>query len=134
MADVYRICTACGKSTPIEAQYCPHCGYDTQAGLPSRQSSNLPMVVGKAAVPMLVTAGTLAARVVWRLLRERLLSTPAPSLKTETPRQPLVPLQPQPPAAPRPRRSIRIRSTWAIGDANGIWRQGYTDQQIDFDD
>lgn len=133
MADVHRICAACGKNMPIEAQHCPHCGYDSGAGLPVRQSGALPMVVGKAAVPMLVTAGTLAARVLWKILRDRMLGSASAALKADAPRQQIQPQPPQPPAA-RPRRSVRIRTTWAVGDANGILRQGYTDHQIDFDD
>jgi hypothetical protein len=133
MADVYRICAACGKNTPMEAQHCPHCGYDTRAGLPTRQPSALPMVVGKAAVPMLVTAGTLAARVLWKLVRDRMLSSARATLQVESPRREIQPQPPQPPAH-QGRRSVRIRSTWAVGDANGVWRQGYTEHQIDFDD
>ncbi len=136
MAEVFRICAACGQNTPLEAQFCPHCGHDTQAGLPMRQSSALPVVVGKAALPMLVTAGTVAARLLWKLLRSRALPQVAATLQTRTTQQPLAPQPPQPPqeAAPRTRRSVHIRSTWAVGDANGNWRKGYTEHQIDFED
>ena len=132
MSTVHRICASCGKDVPLQAQHCPHCGYDTQAGLPVK-SSSLPMVVGTAAVPMLVTAGTLAARLLWKLLRER--SLPTATLKVqETPApQPIMRSEPQPVAA-RSRRSIHIRSTWAVGDANGIWRQGMTEHQIDIEE
>lgn len=134
MSTVHRICPACGKDTPLEARHCPHCGHDTQAGLPVQAGSQLPMVVGKAALPVLVGVGTLAARVAWRLLRGRLatLVTPAPLDQHATP---------QPPArttpaevAPRARRSIRIRSSWAVGDARGVWRQGTSEQIIEIDD
>ena len=138
LAQVHRICAACGKDSPLEAQYCPHCGQDSYAGLPMRQGSSLPMVVTKAAWPVLATAGTLAARVIWKLLRERILSAANITVRTE-PAAPVVRVDDQPIAQPiaqsqRSRRALRIRTTWAVGDANGIQRQGYTDQTIEFDD
>jgi hypothetical protein len=36
--------------------------------------------------------------------------------------------------SPRTRRSIRIRSTWAVGDARGVWRQGATEHIIEIDE
>jgi hypothetical protein len=98
-----------------------------------KTNSNLPMVVGKAAVPMLVTAGTLAARMIWKLLRERSLPTANAALKVQPVQQPLARSEAQPPAG-RTRRSIHIRSTWAVGDANGVWRQGMTEHQIDIEE
>ncbi len=135
MSTVHRICAACGKDVPLQAQHCPHCGHDTQAGLPVKTNSGLPMVVGKAAVPMLVTAGTLIARMVWKLVRERSLPAATAALKVQPAPapQPLTRGEPQPIVA-RARRSIHIRSTWAVGDANGIWRQGMTEHQIDFEE
>jgi len=133
MAEIHRICAACGKNTPLDARHCPHCGHDTASGLPVKSESNLPAVVGKAALPVLATAGTLVARMLWRLLRDRLTAiatAPAPMQSTRS--APLAERE-QPPA-PRRGRSIRIRTAWAVGDANGIYRQGYTDQQIDIDD
>jgi hypothetical protein len=43
---------------------------------------------------------------------------------------------PVPSAAPpaRPRTTIRIRSSWAVGDANGVWRQGVSDHTIEIDE
>ncbi|MGL4651214.1 MAG: hypothetical protein ACRC1H_17540 [Caldilineaceae bacterium] len=137
MADVHRICAACGKDTPLEARHCPHCGHDTISGLPVKAESHLPAVMGKAALPVLATAGTLVARVMWKLLRDRLMAvanapaTPPATRAAQTP----APRESQPvQAATRRGRSIRIRTSWAVGDANGMYRQGYTDQQIDFDD
>lgn len=134
MASIHRICPSCGKDTPLDARHCPHCGHDTLSGLPAHRESALPAVVGKAALPLVATAGTLVVRMIWRLVRERLTAlanAPAasPALRT----QPPAPLEKQPPAVRRG-RSIRIRTSWAVGDAGGIRRQGYTDQQIDFDD
>ena len=132
MAQVHRICASCGRDVPLEAQYCPHCGNDSRTGLPMRQASNLPMVVTKAALPVLATAGTLAARLVWRLLRARLQQTTSLALR----RQPEAPLAPdeEKPITARTKRTLRIRTTWAVGDAQGLQRQGYTDQTIEFDD
>jgi hypothetical protein len=138
MSNVHRICPACGKDTPLDARHCPHCGHDTQAGLPVQAGSQLPMVVGKAALPVLVGVGTLAARMGWRLLRGRLaaLGTQSPA-----PVQPRTESSARPPArvtpaevAPRARRSIRIRSSWAVGDARGIWQQGATEHIIEIDE
>lgn len=135
MAQVHRICAACGKDSPLEAQYCPHCGHDSYAGVPMKQSSNLPMVVTRAALPVLATAGTLAARLLWKLVRDRILPSATLTVRTEPP-APLALREEQPLAPPsqRSRRSIRIRTSWAVGDANGVQRQGYTDQTIEFDD
>lgn len=135
MSTVHRICAACGEDVPLQAQHCPYCGHDTQSGLPMKTNSNLPMVVGKAAVPMLVTAGTLAARLIWRLVRARGLPTATAALEVqETPApQRIMRSEPQPIAA-RSRRSIHIRSTWAVGDANGVWRRGMSEQHIDIEE
>ena len=88
---------------------------------------------GVARARALRQLSTEAEKRLWNLLRNRLLTvsiaptvstTPAPAQqKTSTD----VPAQ-------RKGRSIRIRTAWAVGDASGIQRQGYTDQQIDFDD
>jgi hypothetical protein len=34
----------------------------------------------------------------------------------------------------RPRRTIRIRSSWAVGDANGVWKKGASEHIIELDD
>jgi hypothetical protein len=131
MAEVNRICPACGKNSPMDAQHCPHCGVDTSAGVPMRQGALLPASVTRAALPVVVTAGTLAVRFLWKLIRQQLFS-PAPPLATSTRNVPQ-PTQQEVPAC-RNGRSIRIRTAWAVGDVNGIQRQGYSDQQIDFDE
>lgn len=131
MAEVNRICPTCGKSSPLDAQHCPHCGADVSAGVPMRHGSALPANVTRAALPVIVTAGTLALRFAWRLLRQQLFS-PAPT--TSATQSKNVP-QTVPNQTPtRSGRSIRIRTAWAVGDANGIQRQGYSDQQIDFEE
>ena len=35
---------------------------------------------------------------------------------------------------PKAKRTIHIRSTWAVGDANGIRQQGSSDHTIEFED
>lgn len=132
MATVSRICPACGGNTPLEARHCPHCGHDTQSGLPVQQGANLPAVMGKAAVPVLVTAGTIAARVLWRLLRDR-----ATALATGG----FQPAKAQPPAkseaapaAARRKSTIHIRSSWAVGDARGMWRSGQSEHHIEIEE
>jgi hypothetical protein len=132
MAEVNRICPACGKNSPLEARHCPHCGHDATIGVPMRQTNLLPATVTRAALPVLVTAGTLALRMVWRLVKQQLLS-PA-SLSVVTPSKTMPQASPSDTPARRSGRSIRVRTAWAVGDANGIQRQGYSDQQIDFDE
>lgn len=127
MSDIQRICPQCNANTPLDVRFCPRCGYDNQAELPMRQSS-LPATVGKAAVPVLVGAATLVLRAGWKLLNSRLA---APEPTRMSPPAPA----PQQPLAPRTSgRRIRIRSTWAVGDANGVWRQGSSEHIIEFDD
>ena len=131
MGTVQRICENCGEGGPIEARYCPHCGHDSQATLPS-SVNNLPMIIGKAALPILAGAASLALRIGWKLLQERLEST---SLSQSTSGRSSTPTVPSQPSAPsRPRRTVHIRSTWAVGDANGIWRRGSSEHTIEFDD
>jgi hypothetical protein len=152
MSDIRRICAQCGASVPLNARYCGNCGYDFQGELPVAQSS-LPAVVGKAAVPFLLGAASLALRLGWKVLQSRWAQAAAESAvdaalkKVQSAKVQPVPkpasVQPAPiqPAAPaeqslaaRARRTITIRSAWAVGDANGIWRQGFTEQRIDLDD
>lgn len=135
MATVSRICPACGENTPLEARHCPHCGHDTQSGLPVQQGANLPAVVGKAAVPVLVTAGTIAARLLWRLLRERAATLAANGLQP-TKAQPIVKNEPAPvaPSAGRRKSTIHIRSSWAVGDARGTWRSGQSEHHIEIEE
>ncbi len=133
MGNVQRICEQCGEGGPLEARYCPHCGNDNQATLPT-PTRNLPMVIGKAALPLLAGAASLALRAGWKFLQHRLATaaTTAPlPLAQTTPAPPA-----QQPAGPttRPRRTVRIRSTWAVGDANGVWQQGTSDQTIEIED
>ncbi len=143
MANVQRICEQCGEGGPLDVRYCPHCGYDTQAALPM-PTRNLPMVIGKAVLPILAGAATLALRMGWKLLQQRLSTELA---KSTMPLAKVAPVQPatvqsalaqsaEAPVTPsmRARRTVRIRSTWAVGDANGVWQQGSSDHTIEFED
>ena len=127
MSDVSKICPQCGGSNALDARHCAHCGHDTQSALPAVQY-NLPEVLGKAAVPVLAGAVGLAVSVGWKLLQGVLNQTARPPLKvarTET-----TAIQP---AASTPRRTITIRTSWAIGDSSGAWRRGESEQTIEFD-
>lgn len=143
MSDVQRVCPQCAAAGPLTARYCARCGYDFQGELPVPQN-NLPVMLGRAAVPVLVGAASVALRIGWKVLQSRwaqaaaekavdaaihkIQSSPAPS--------------PQQSPAPRPtdvvdlrsRRTITMRSAWSVGDANGVWRQGYSEQRIDLDE
>jgi hypothetical protein len=136
MSNVQRICVQCGAGNPVESRYCAQCGYDSQAALPVPRS-NLPAVIGRAAVPVLIGAASLVARAGWKLLQNRLAqaSTP-PTIKVQQPAkpQPVVP-QPRPETiAPRhARRTIHIRSSWAV-NTNGVWQEGTSEHMIELDE
>jgi hypothetical protein len=126
MSDVSKICPRCGGGNALDSRHCAHCGYDTLA-LPMIQN-NLPLVLGKAAVPVLAGVAGLALSVGWKLLNSVLNQTARPPLKVE--RSETTAIQP---AAATPRRTITIRTSWAIGDSSGAWRRGESEQTIEFD-
>ena len=75
-----------------------------------------------------VGAATLALRVGWKLLNSRLNAVEPQRMQPPAP-------APRQEIAPRSGgRRIRIRSSWAVGDANGVWRQGTSEHIIEFDD
>lgn len=108
-----------------------------------RAQQNLPMVIGKAALPVLAGVASLALRAGWKLLRSRLAqeaaqnaiqvgaSKAATSLVNAAKNAPAPATQSDP--VPKVKRTIRIRSTWAVGDANGIRQQGSSDHTIEID-
>jgi hypothetical protein len=111
----------------MEARYCARCGYDTQGSLPARQQTNLPAVIGKAAVPVLVGAASLAVSAGFKLL-QGIMARQAQAQ------------QPQPPARATgagseltsPRRvTITVRTSWAVGDSSGRWEKGQAEQKIE---
>jgi hypothetical protein len=127
MSDVSKICPQCGGGNALDTRYCAHCGCDTQSALPMVQN-NLPVVLSKAAVPMLAGVAGLALSVGWKLLTGMFNQTERPPLKVE--RGETTAIQR---AAPTPRRTITIRTSWAIGDSSGAWRRGESEQTIEFD-
>lgn len=141
MSEVQRICPQCGAAGPLSARYCARCGHDFQGELPVPQS-NLPVVLGGAAVPVLLGAAGVALRIGWKILQSRWAQAAAEkavdvALHRTQPAPP-----PQQSPAPsrtdivssRPRRTLTIRSAWSVGDANGVWRQGYSEHRIDLDE
>ena len=136
MSNVQRVCVQCGEGNPVESRFCSHCGYDSQSSLPA-QRANLPAVIGRAALPVLVGAASLIVRAGWKLLQSRLTQPPAPALPAI--QQPTIPqpnLQPRTDATPsrRAKRTIHIRSAWAVNNGNGVWQQGTSEQMIELDD
>src|SRR5258706_16414510 len=83
MSEIQRICAQCGKSGALEARYCPHCGYDAQAGLPAPRNT-LPVSIGKAALPILAGVASLALRAGWKLLQSRLAQSAIDNTLTPT--------------------------------------------------
>lgn len=132
MSEITRICAQCGKSSALEAQFCPHCGYDMQTGLPAPQGNQLPMVIGKAALPILAGVASLAVRAGWKLLKDRLSQAATQPVRAAT--QPPAPRPTDTPAPRQARRTIRIRSAWAVGDASGVWRRGSSEHTIEIDE
>ncbi|CAN5449523.1 hypothetical protein BH10CHL1_BH10CHL1_38660 [soil metagenome] len=139
MSEIQRICPQCGKSSALDAQFCAHCGYDTQAGLPAPRHM-LPATIGKAALPILAGVASLAIRAGWKLVQNYMAQSAAnnsiAAQKTPTSTPPTTQLAPrvEVPTARRPRRTIHIRSSWAVGDANGLWQRGNSEQTIEIED
>jgi hypothetical protein len=141
MSNVQRVCVQCGEGNPVEARYCAHCGYDSQSALPAPRM-NLPAVIGRAVLPVLVGAAGLVVRAGWRLLQNRL----AQATTTATPVTPRADVQPpvskstvihprQEIVMPRrARRTIHIRSAWSVNNGNGVWQQGTSEHTIELDD
>ncbi len=134
MSEIQRICVQCGYANPLESRFCARCGHDSQGELPAPRVS-LPLVIGRAALPVLVGAASVAVRVGWKLLQQRMAQGSRPQPLQVMPR-PAAPPAPHPVSAPAPRsrRTIHIRSTWATGDANGVWQQGSSEQHIEIEE
>jgi hypothetical protein len=139
MSEIQRICAQCGKSSALDARFCAHCGYDTQAELPARRNM-LPVSIGKAALPILAGVASLAIRAGWKLLQNYLAqSTADQGVATPKPTQSVaqntqLAARNENLAARRPRRTIHIRSSWAVGNANGLWQQGHSEHTIELED
>lgn len=130
MSEITRICVQCGQSGPLEARYCPHCGYDSEASTPAVRTNQVPAAVMRAALPILAGAASLALRAGLRFLQSQLEQAATKSSPTTV----AVRQQPQSPAPRRTRRVIHVRSAWAVGDANGVWRRGSSEHTIEIDE
>lgn len=131
MSNVTRICPQCGHGNGMEDRYCASCGADTQASLPATTGANLPAVIGKAALPVLVGAASLALSAGWKLLQSA-LSKPAPQPQTALQRQPPIQVKSAPLVPRRGRMTVTIRTSWAVGDSSGRWERGQSEQTIEF--
>jgi hypothetical protein len=131
MPNVTRICPQCGHGNAMENRYCAACGADTQASLPAASGANLPAVIGKAALPVLVGAASLALSAGWKLLQGVLSKSSAP-VQASRPPAPLQVKTPAPLAPRRARMTVTIRTSWAVGDSNGRWEKGQSEQTIEF--
>jgi hypothetical protein len=135
MSDVQRICPHCGGSSAMQMAHCPHCGHDLQAGVPMRQENTLPTALGRAALPVLAGAASIALRAGWKLLQSRMAEATLQRAATQAvDRTTTSPTRRDESPAPRVKRTVRIRSSWAVGDARGNWRQGSSEHVIEFDD
>jgi hypothetical protein len=122
MSNVTRICPQCGHGNIMDTRYCAQCGHDTQASLPVAQQTNLPAVIGKAALPVLVGAASLALSAGWKLLQS--------ALAKPLPQQPIQ-VKPFTAVAKRSRMTITIRTSWTVGDSSGRWEKGQAEQTIE---
>lgn len=129
MSKVERVCVVCGEGNPVEARYCARCGYDSQSALPV-QRSNLPAVIGQAALPVLIGAASLVMRAGWKLLQSRMAQQPAPTVSKPETYQP----RPEATVSRRPKRTVHIRTSWAVNNGDGVWKQGNAEQTIEFED
>jgi hypothetical protein len=135
MSQVNRICPQCGGNVSLQSRYCGECGHDTSHGLPV-QRLNLPVQVGKAALPVVAGLAGLVIRSGWKFLQAHLAQ--AAIQAASTPQEPLVrrsaneitPTE----STRQARRTIRIRSSWIIGDGQGRWKQGKEEHIIEIDD
>jgi len=134
MSDVSRVCSQCGGKVALDSRFCGRCGYDTIAGLPAEQRK-LPMQLAAAALPVAAGLASWAVRSGWKLLRARLedmaSNTPAVVDPTAPASRRAGPAQQE---RRRPKHTIRIRSTWAVNDGKGVWRQGAEEHIIDFEE
>jgi len=135
MSDVSRVCSQCGGKVALDSQFCGRCGYDTTAGLPVAQR-NLPAKIATAALPVAAGLAGWAVRAGWKLLRARLdeMAQNPPAVTSQRPAPAARHSAPPQPESGRPKRTIRIRSTWAVGDGRGVWRQGTEEHIIDIEE
>lgn len=128
MSEVFRVCPNCGQDVAVTARHCGECGYNTQGGYPLEGRNNLPAVVAKVGLPVAAGLAGLALRAGLQLLQKQLPALAANALNRSASR---------PPAQPRRGRDsrvIHIRSKWAVGDQNGVWRSGEEEHTIEIDD
>ncbi len=129
MSQVNRICSQCGGSVALQARYCGECGYDTSRGLPV-QRNLLPATVSKAALPVVVGLAGFVLRTGWKLLQAQLTQMANRPQASHLPTRSVDGNV----AAHRSHRTIHIRSWWAVGDANGVWRKGHEEHTIEIDE
>jgi hypothetical protein len=136
MSSVTRLCSRCSYGNPLETQFCGRCGADMHAShLPAARETHLPALVRNAAMPVLAGITTLAVsagiRLVQGILRQALASaTKAAASSTALQRNAAADIVP----AERRNRTIRIRSSWAVTDGQGNFRQGQSEHVIDLDE
>jgi len=136
MSSVTRLCSRCSYGNPLETQFCGRCGADMQAShLPVARDNNLPALIRSAAMPVLAGITTLAVsagiRLVQGLMRQALAAA-TQTAPASTALQRNAPAEVVPVA--RRNRTIRIRSSWAVTDGQGNFRQGQSEHVIDLDE
>lgn len=136
MSDVSRVCSQCGGKVALDSRFCGRCGHDTTAGFPVVEQRNLPAQIATVALPVAAGLFSWAVRSGWKLLRTRLdeMAHNPPGvtpIRTAPAPQRAAPLQKE---SGRPKRTIHIRSAWAVSDGSGVWRQGAEEHIIDIEE
>ncbi|MEM7125393.1 MAG: hypothetical protein AAF702_03645 [Chloroflexota bacterium] len=141
MTEVYRICQNCGEQSGLHAAYCSHCGVEVATGTPISEQASLPISTSNALLPIAMGAAGLVIRFGWKLLQSRTfrdfanqaaaqISQGATQIRRSSPEPKQTPSK----VIPRAKRTIRIQSSWAVGDQSGIHRQGHSEHIIEIDE
>ena len=128
MSEVFRVCPNCGQNVAMAARHCGECGYNVQDGYPLESRNTLPAVVAKVGLPVAAGLASFALRAGWKLLQKQLPELASNALSRNATRPPA------PSRRGRGNRVIHIRSKWAVGDRNGVWRSGEEEHTIEIDD
>ncbi len=163
MAKLSRVCPHCGEQGELESAFCASCGESNSPDTAQRSANrsidesdkvgSLPIQLRKAALPLLAGAAGLIVQVGWRLLqsktaRDVALNAANSALQSRVQTHMAkghAPIEPSAATHPvsrqsgsvvarRQGRTIRIRSSWAVGDASGVLRQGQSEHTIEIDD
>lgn len=150
MSNVSRVCPHCGEQSSLESRFCTHCGQSSIIDPRQDKSASLSVPLRTAAFPIVVGAVGFLAKVGWKLLQSKVardvaFRTANNVIQSNLQKDALVETVSNAPklseqslqsgqVTQKPKRTIRINSKWAVGDAHGITRQGQSEHIIEIDD